>query len=500
MCENFPVQDGWGRQLNQFSGRTIRDGGRSAGLIALLLLCLGCGLFLPMAKGSPGTPSTDYPRFNAYPANQGPNRVVYSFEVSQDFASSRWPRPRAVVLQLKAASRWKSVRVKKFRLKGGYSGTMRIGAALSRSHPRIQARLLLRGGKRVLLGSEPVLVKVSSPKLSARSVSIGSGHACAILPSRMAACWGDNFYGQLGTGDTRDRLAPVRVKGLGRVRAIEPSEGFTCAIRITARVMCWGDNIDGALGTSRKEGSLRPLRVAGLTGVRQLSSSWINICALKFNGRVFCWGDRAGFGSKGGIRFHPTRVPRIRNAVSIAVGTYSSCAVKRSHRVVCWSNPEFRIRPKRNLGKVLSLQVDLENGCAIRVTHRVVCWGTNFEGQLGVGRRPGASSKPLLVRGLGRVKALSTDTSTACAIRLSGKVLCWGANDGAVGDGTYRTRFHPVSVPGVTAARTISVNGAGACAASSYLQTWCWGVNSVGEMGTGTLVDQLLPARILGVR
>jgi len=46
-------------------------------------------------------------------------------------------------------------------------------------------------------------------------IAPGDYHTCALLASSGVYCWGDNFYGQLGTGDTTARLSPTAVLGLG---------------------------------------------------------------------------------------------------------------------------------------------------------------------------------------------------------------------------------------------------------------------------------------------
>ena len=42
-------------------------------------------------------------------------------------------------------------------------------------------------------------------------ISTGDEHTCAVRADRSLWCWGANSSGQLGLGDTIDRLVPTRV-------------------------------------------------------------------------------------------------------------------------------------------------------------------------------------------------------------------------------------------------------------------------------------------------
>jgi alpha-tubulin suppressor-like RCC1 family protein len=49
-----------------------------------------------------------------------------------------------------------------------------------------------------------------------KQVSIGQGHACALLQDSQIYCWGRNSNGTLGDGTTESRIGPVLVKSLPR--------------------------------------------------------------------------------------------------------------------------------------------------------------------------------------------------------------------------------------------------------------------------------------------
>jgi alpha-tubulin suppressor-like RCC1 family protein len=83
----------------------------------------------------------------------------------------------------------------------------------------------------------------------------GGGHTCARGGDGSVWCWGRNDHGQLGLGDTDDRLLPVKLASVGDVVALALGTAHSCALRQDGAVWCWGDNTAGQLGI----GSAAPL-------------------------------------------------------------------------------------------------------------------------------------------------------------------------------------------------------------------------------------------------
>ncbi|QIK38854.1 hypothetical protein GWK36_13685 [Caldichromatium japonicum] len=85
-----------------------------------------------------------------------------------------------------------------------------------------------------------------TPQLAA-----GEKHSVAPHSDGTVYAWGDNTFGQLGTGQSGAGLfsgLPVRVKGLTDVVAIAARANHTLALRADGTVWGWGQNEWGVLG------------------------------------------------------------------------------------------------------------------------------------------------------------------------------------------------------------------------------------------------------------
>ncbi|MBI4668472.1 MAG: hypothetical protein HY747_04695, partial [Elusimicrobia bacterium] len=90
------------------------------------------------------------------------------------------------------------------------------------------------------------------------TITAGGYHTCALLDDNTVKCWGGNQYGSLGLGDTSARGVgpnemsdnlPVVSLGSGRTaKAIAIGLYQTCALLDDNTVKCWGYNWDGELG------------------------------------------------------------------------------------------------------------------------------------------------------------------------------------------------------------------------------------------------------------
>jgi Alpha-tubulin suppressor and related RCC1 domain-containing proteins len=112
----------------------------------------------------------------------------------------------------------------------------------------------------------PVIVSSIGTTLpKAVAVAAGGWHSCALLEDGRIACWGANGVGQLGNGSTTNRTTPVIVANIGTTlpKAVAVGLGLshTCALLEDGRIACWGYNYYGQLGDGSTTNRTTPVIV-----------------------------------------------------------------------------------------------------------------------------------------------------------------------------------------------------------------------------------------------
>ena len=102
------------------------------------------------------------------------------------------------------------------------------------------------------------------------SVTAGLEHTCGLTTTGRGWCWGQNndpqVQGQLGDGTMRSSLVPVAVARDLAFVELSAGRAFTCGRTAAGRIYCWGDNRFGQLGSGDVEmrNSATPVGVAGV--------------------------------------------------------------------------------------------------------------------------------------------------------------------------------------------------------------------------------------------
>jgi E3 ubiquitin-protein ligase HERC3 len=263
-----------------------------------------------------------------------------------------------------------------------------------------------------------------------KTVSLGDDFACAVLDNNSVKCWGRNNTGQLGLGDTNNRgdsagemgdSLPTVHLGTGRTaKTVTTGQFHACALLDNDSVKCWGSNVAGTTTASMGD-NLPAINFGAGRSVKQLASGIFHNCVLLDDNSVKCWGNhhqgQLGSGSTIGNAVavpSSTVIPTVnlgtgRTAQWIFVTGYNSCAKLDNNEVKCWgrnSDGQLAIGNTTiaNLGtqaahmgdNLQSLQLgagrtimQLVGGtnhmCALLDNDQIKCWGSAGLGRLGNG-------------------------------------------------------------------------------------------------------------------
>ncbi len=170
-----------------------------------------------------------------------------------------------------------------------------------------------------------------------KAIAAGDNYAGAIDENGDLYMWGDNEFGQLGTGDNNPRPTPVKV-AFG-IKSVAVSDNHTVAVKVDGTVIAFGKNEMGQLGDGTNAPSNLPVNVIGLTDIKEVALGDDHSLALGENGQVYAWGSNYQ-GRLGNGTASPSATPinliGLNNVVAIAAGFAHSMAMTGDGHVYSW--------------------------------------------------------------------------------------------------------------------------------------------------------------------
>ncbi len=373
-----------------------------------------------------------------------------------------------------------------------------------------------------------------------RMVAAGKEFTCVVSGKNSGvSCFGNNRFGQLGTDSVFSRIKAKPVMDLERngavlegVRQISAGDHHACALLNSGRAVCWGDNAFGQLGNDSGEGagarsvleSTRNRRP--IPAVKSIVAGANSTCMiLGDESSVFCFGERFGLNKK--MNWVPERVEYENNSGTLSdvkelgVGRGFGCALTRSARVVCWGRNDFNQLGLSNkspglaramevevshpapgpLSKIIQISVGDAHACALsRESRSVYCWGKNEHYQLGNGSNRGIPEQVAVGANnisLKDVKEVSAGYDRTCIISLRNEAFCWGNGmHGLLGNSAISSTF-PIHVldsnsESLTGVLQITVGFDHTCMIDQRNQLYCFGINSSGQMGSERIAGRVL--------
>jgi len=304
------------------------------------------------------------------------------------------------------------------------------------------------------------------------AVGVGDTFSCALLTNGQVKCWGSNSLGQLGNSGVASSATPINVleapggDPLTGVSILSVGASHACVVLSTGGAKCWGGNASGQLGNGSLSNTVFPTGVFGYSsGVKTIDAGRTHTCLVTTpDNQAFCFGSnysgQLGNGTYSNS-FIPVQVTGIDNAVEISAGTDFSCARLNTRSAVCWGkNAEGTLGDGSGVGQPEPIGVSVigpdarrisagfDHACATRASDgEVLCWGRGLDGQIGDNtalQRDSPTSTNAVVK---LAIDISTRGSHTCAWMGTCSAKCWGANNvGQLGDGTTTSTLTPVAI------------------------------------------------------
>ena len=131
------------------------------------------------------------------------------------------------------------------------------------------------------------------------TVAAGGFHTMAVDKSGRLWTWGAGFSGQLGLGDTSNRMVPTvvgaeEVFGGSKVRTVACGHDHTLVVTEVGELWAWGRGSHGRLGLNDRGDSLVPRRVDpqhfGNDPIAAVAAGELHSAAVTKRGALYTWG------------------------------------------------------------------------------------------------------------------------------------------------------------------------------------------------------------------
>jgi alpha-tubulin suppressor-like RCC1 family protein len=351
------------------------------------------------------------------------------------------------------------------------------------------------------------------PTLNVTAVAASNVHSCAVWQGGLY-CWGDNSYGQLGTGDLTSHPLPVPVGADSDWEQVQTGYESTCGLKRDGTVWCWGDDTDGQLGLGDVGPQTTPARVSLSFAANALALHFEHVCVLSPDGSLWCWGfnveGQLGLNDNypGQNQFSPVAVEAGTHWSSVDTGQGHTCGVQTDGSLWCWgrnttghlglgASAPIQIRVPTHVGTDSNWTVaraTQNSSCGLKTDDTLWCWGISYEAPIS---QQVIWYVPTPVDTGTDWVGVSIETFDICGLKREGTQWCWGRNDeGELGTGDTVSVYTPLEGAGTFEGG--AVGRFHRCALDGLGGLYCTGANESGELGVGDTAqrDVLTPVQI----
>ncbi|MDR3310432.1 MAG: hypothetical protein LBS90_03675 [Oscillospiraceae bacterium] len=369
----------------------------------------------------------------------------------------------------------------------------------------------------------------------AQTAATSGKSSYAVMSDGALYAWGDNAYGQLGTGNRTNQLKPVKL-ALGNVVSVTAGADFALALKSDGELYAWGNNTYGQLGTGQRATVMSPVKVAD--GIASVSAGYDHTLAVGTDGMLYAWGANT-YGQLGDGSRKVSLTPKAVGAgyKFAAAGKEYSLAITADGTLYAWGNGEHarlgdgqtitRINPVKIASDAVYAAAAESHSAYIAANGDLYTWGSNVNGQLGDGRTVPHRTPVKVASGVVSVSLAaayaeasddaseaSDDASEAYAeyaallrqsgstfyVTADGTVYASGRNDcGQLGNGKRGAdALKPAAVKTISGGTFVAASNSSAFAVTKTGDLYACGDNSVGQLGTGDRRVRLEPVKITG--
>lgn len=205
-------------------------------------------------------------------------------------------------------------------------------------------------------------------------ITCGIAHVLAIKTDGTLWGWGDNIKYQLGLGikDQSTKNKPTRIGKDSDWTMITAGQNHSVGLKNDGTLFSWGDNNFGQLGTGNQSDCFKPTQIGNDTNWSIITAGFFHTIALKTDGSLWIWGDNTNnqlgiliidnkFAVNGNIVISPIRVEKDNDWKAISGGHDFTIATKKDNTVWVWGNNErmrLNIKGLPNT-KVITLPTEL---------------------------------------------------------------------------------------------------------------------------------------------
>ena len=345
----------------------------------------------------------------------------------------------------------------------------------------------------------------------------GSSHTITLSNNGILYSFGYSTYGQLGLGHNNPSVSlPTPIPNLPKINMISCGAFYTVCVDYEGFVWSFGENDFGQLGTGNKTDSNVPQKILNIPPVHSVSCGYSHTLMITNDSNLWsCGGNGSGqlclgHGNKEGLSI-PQKTS-FTNISKISAGSYHSLFENNKGEIFSCGNNHYgacglghfdhpQITPSlihnapSNIvefvcGHHQSLFLDLEGN--------VFSVGYNVHGQLGLGHDTNQNELNKIPN-IPPIKTLSCANASCYLIDFEGNLWTFGLNQyGQLCHGDRANKSIPIIINTLKDIQQISYGSSGNhfLVKNSQNQIFVTGRNDFGQLGTGYTQSVSIPKQI----